>query len=126
MVLHLDLCVYRRPFDDQHQERIALEASAFIYILERVEKGEYELVVSEVLVYENDKNPDGLRRLRLTSYFCLAKVLTKADRRGLERGGYLVTLGCCAIDALHLALGEKRIEDCFIICNDSIKDRISC
>lgn len=78
------------------------------------------------MVYENDKNPNELRRLRLTSYFCLAKVLAKADRRDLERGGYLVTLGFFAIDALHLALTEKRNEDYFITCNDSIKDRISC
>lgn len=40
MVLYLDLCVYDRPFDNQHQERIALETSAFIYILEKLEKGE--------------------------------------------------------------------------------------
>ena len=51
--LYLDICVYNRPFDNQHQERIAVEISAFIYILEKVEKGEYELVLSEALVYEN-------------------------------------------------------------------------
>ena len=68
MKLYLDLCVYNRPFDNQHQERIALETSAFIYILEKVEKGEYELIVSEALVYENSKNPNELRRSRLTSY----------------------------------------------------------
>ena len=32
MKLYLDICVYNRPFDNQHQERIALETSAFIYI----------------------------------------------------------------------------------------------
>ena len=39
MKLYLDLCVYNRAFDDQHQGRIALETNAFIYILEKVEKG---------------------------------------------------------------------------------------
>jgi len=37
--LYLDLCVYNRPFDYQGQERVALETSAFIYLLEKVEKG---------------------------------------------------------------------------------------
>ena len=120
MKLYLDLCVYNRPFDNQHQERIALETSAFIYILEKVEKGEYELIVSEALVYENSKNPNELRRSRLTSYFRLAKVLTKADHRDLERGISLVTLGFSAMDALHLALAEKQNVDYFITCDDSI------
>jgi len=94
--LYLDLCVHNRPFDNQHQERIALETNAFIYILEKVEKGEYELVASEALVYENSKNPDELRRLRLASYFCLAKDFIKTDCEDLEKGGYLVTLGFSA------------------------------
>jgi len=120
MKLYLDLCVYNRPFDNQHQEGIALETSAFIYILEKVEKGEYELVVSEALVYENSKNPDELRGLRLTSYFCLAKDFIKADYKDSKRGRYLVTLGFSAMDALHLALAEKRNVDYFITCDDSI------
>ncbi|HJX45692.1 MAG TPA: hypothetical protein VJ399_00805, partial [Patescibacteria group bacterium] len=41
--LYLDLCVYNRPFDYQGQERVALETSAFIYLLEKVEKGSYAL-----------------------------------------------------------------------------------
>lgn len=37
MKLYLDLCVYNRPFDFQGQERVALETSAFIYLLEKIE-----------------------------------------------------------------------------------------
>ena len=120
MKLYLDLCVYNRPFDNQRRERIALETSAFIYILEKVEKREYEPVVSEALVYENSKNPNELRKLRLASYFCLSKDFIKADYEDLERGRYLVTLGFSAMDALHLALAEKQNVDYFITCDDSI------
>jgi len=120
MKLYLDICVYNRPFDNQRQERIAVETSAFIYILERVEKGEYELVLSEALVYENSKNPDELRRLRLTSYFCLAKDFIKVDYKDLEKGRYVVALGFSAMDALHLTLAEKQNVDYFITCDDSI------
>jgi len=67
MKVYLDLCVYNRAFDDQHQERIALETNAFIYILEKVEKGKYEPVLSEALIYENDKNPDELRKIKVVS-----------------------------------------------------------
>ena len=45
MKLYLDLCVYNRPFDYQGQERIALETSAFIYILEMIERGAYNVIL---------------------------------------------------------------------------------
>ena len=49
MRIYLDLCVYKRPFDYQGQERIALETNMFIYLLERIEAGIYRLVVSQQL-----------------------------------------------------------------------------
>jgi len=73
MKLYLDLCVYNRPFDYQGQEKVALEASAFIYILEKVEKGDFSLIVSDALVYENNRNPDERRQSRVASYFDLAQ-----------------------------------------------------
>ena len=120
MRLYLDLCVYNRPFDDQHQERIALETNAFIYILEKVEKEEYELVASEMLVYENNRNPDELKRLRITSYFRLAKNFAEAEYEDLKRAEYLTGLGFSAVDALHIALAEKCGVDYFITCDDDI------
>ena len=120
MKLYLDLCVYNRPFDDQHQERIALETNAFIYILEKAEKGEYELMGSEALIYENNKNSHELRRSYVASYFCLAKDFIKIDYEDLKRGRHLVTLGFSAVDALHLALAEKYNVDYFITCDNAI------
>ena len=120
MKLYLDLCIYNRAFDDQHQGRIALETNAFIYILEKVEKGGYEPVLSEALIYENDKNPDELRKLRVASYFRLAKDFVKIDNEDLRKGKYLVTLGFSTMDALHITLAEKCPADYFITCDDAL------
>lgn len=38
--IYLDVCRLNRPFDDQTQERIHLEAEAILVILSRIEKGE--------------------------------------------------------------------------------------
>lgn len=65
MKLYLDLCVYNRPFDYQGQERVALETSAFIYILEKIEHAAYTLVASEALIYENIKKLDEQRKIRI-------------------------------------------------------------
>lgn len=120
MKLYLDLCIYNRPFDYQGQERIALETSAFIYVLEMIEKGAYTLVVSEALVYENSKNPDEQRKIRVASYFHLAQEFIEINKSDLERVKSLKGLGFSDIDALHIALAERSNVDYFITCDVDI------
>jgi len=120
MKLYLDLCVYNRPFDHQGEERTALETSAFIYILEKIEKGIHTLVASEALLYENNKNLNEQRKFRVASYFHLAQEFIKIDNSDLERAKYLKRLGFADIDALHIGLAEKSRVDYFITCDDEI------
>lgn len=120
MKLYLDLCVYNRPFDYQGDERISLETSAFIYILEMIEKGVHTLVSSEALIYENNKNPSEQRRIRITSYFQLAQEIAEIDNSDLERVKSFKKLGFSDIDALHIALAEKSKANYFITCDDKI------
>ncbi|MHB1681137.1 MAG: type II toxin-antitoxin system VapC family toxin [bacterium] len=120
LTLYLDLCVYNRPFDYQGQERKALETSAFIYILERIENGFYNLVISDALNYENNKNQDEDRKNRIFSYFGLASEFIKIDNSDIERAKALRDLGFIDIDALHIALAEKGNSDYFITCDDGI------
>jgi len=118
--LYLDLCIYNRPFDYQGQERVALETSAFIYLLEKVEKGFYVLIASEALIYENNKNPDEQRKLRVASYLSLAREFVGANGSDVERVNFLKELGFSDIDALHIALAEKCEADYFVTCDDDI------
>jgi len=118
--LYLDLCVYNRPFDYQGQERVALETSVFIYLLEKVGKGSHVLVASEALIYENNKTPDEQRKLRVTSYFSLAREFVGTDGSDVERENFLRELGFSDIDALHIALAEKCGADYFVTCDDDI------
>ncbi len=120
LTLYLDLCIYNRPFDYQGQERIALETGAFIYILERIEKGFYNLVISEALTYENAKNPDEDRKDRIFSYFGLAEEIIKMDNSDIKRAKVLKDLGFTDIDALHIALAEKGNINYFVTCDDGI------
>jgi len=118
--LYLDLCVYNRPFDYQGQERVALETSAFIYLLEKVEQGSYVFIVSEALIYENNKNPNEQRKSRVASYFSLAREFARTDASDVERVNFLRELGFSDIDALHMALSEKCRADYFVTCDDNI------
>lgn len=118
MKLYLDLCVYNRPFDYQGQERVALETWAFIYLLEQIENGKYALVCSEALTYENNRNIDGVRTARITSYFELAKEFIRLEETDFERANGLKALGFTDMDALHIASAEKGDIDFLITCDD--------
>ncbi|MDR4509306.1 MAG: hypothetical protein MRJ65_13955 [Candidatus Brocadiaceae bacterium] len=123
MKLYLDLCVYNRPFDDQGHDRIALETSIFTYILEKIETDIYALVNSDALRYENNKNPDSLRSVRITTYFELAKEFVEISNADYDRVKVLKGLGFSDIDALHISLAERFQADYFITCDDDIVNR---
>lgn len=44
--VYLDVCCFNRPYDDQTQDRVRLEAEAVLLILRRIEAGEWRLSVS--------------------------------------------------------------------------------
>jgi predicted nucleic acid-binding protein len=99
---------------------VALETSAFIYLLEKIEKGSHVLIASEALIYENNKSPDEQRRVRVASYFNLARQFVGADFSDEERVNFLKELGFPDIDALHIASAEKSRADYFVTCDDDI------
>lgn len=120
MKLYLDLCVYNRPFDYQGQDKISLETNIFIYILEKIEIGDYTLIASEALVYENNKNTNIQKKSRVASYFSLAQDFIEINDSDIKRAKSIKELGFSDIDALHIALAEKAEVDYFITCDDGI------
>ncbi len=120
MKLYLDLCVYNRPFDYQGHNRVSLETSIFTYILEKIETGVYILIASDALMYENNKNPDSLKRSRIATYFELAKEFIEINNSDRERVKILKEFRFSDIDALHISLAERSHADYFITCDDDI------
>ena len=57
MRIYLDNCCFNRPYDDQRQLSVSLDAQAKIYIQDKIKSGELELATSFVLNYENSQNP---------------------------------------------------------------------
>ena len=118
--IYLDVCVYNRPFDSQSDERVALETSIFIYLLEGIEKGNYQLITSESLEFENEKNPDLQRKARVSTYFKLSEEYVRYEDTDSKRVNYLSGIGLSFLDALHVTLAEKSKVDYFITCDDQI------
>lgn len=57
MRIYLDNCCFNRPFDDQSQIRIMLEAEAKLKVQDDILEKKFELVWSYILEAENMANP---------------------------------------------------------------------
>jgi predicted nucleic acid-binding protein len=117
--VYLDTSVYNRPFDDQGQTRIRLEAEAFLLILEKAISGTIRIIASSALEYENSRNPFIERRERVTSYLSVASKFTSLNDIIKRRALTLENMGIDPIDALHLAFAETSA-DYFLTCDDGI------
>ena len=62
MRIYLDNCCFNRPYDDQRQISVSLDAQAKLYVQDKIKAGELELVTSFVLNYENSQNPYPIRK----------------------------------------------------------------
>jgi predicted nucleic acid-binding protein len=123
MKIYLDTSVYNRPFDDQTQPRIWLEAMAFSMILQLVETEKVELVTSSVIAFENSKNPFLQRRKWVDSCLKLAKQNLVLNAEIRKRGRELEKQGIKPLDALHLACAESGKIDYFLTCDDKVVKR---
>ena len=118
--VYLDACCLNRPFDDQSQDRIHLEAEAVLLILTHVESGRWQWIGSETLDYEIERTPDSERRLRVRL------LATAVDHRVLieaaeeARARELEALGFHALDALHLSCAESGGAEAFLTTDDRL------
>lgn len=85
MKIYLDTCSINRIFDDQSQPRIFLESSAMITIFAMIEIKSFSLVSSEVLRFENSRNPFEERRSFVSSVLAHAKAVDY--KSGLAESG---------------------------------------
>lgn len=120
MRIYLDMCVLKRPFDDQTQARIALETDATLLICAAIDRGELAVVRSSAHDAENERNTDLERgravQERLDSWPAPVP-LTEAV---LTRGAMLRRLGFGELDALHLAWAELLAAEVFVTTDDRL------
>ena len=93
MRVYLDNCSFNRPFDDQSQLRIRLEAEAKLYVQQELRKGRLELAWSYILDYESQANPFDERREVIQAWKKHAVLDTDATQGILSKAQALTTLG---------------------------------
>ncbi len=124
MRIYMDNCCFNRPFDDQSQLKVKLEAESKIYIQENILLKKLELVWSYILDYENTANPFDERRNSIQIWKNHAtddivendKIINKAETIQLK--------GIKSKDALHIACAIFSKSDYFITTEDSILKKL--
>ena len=120
MRIYLDNCCFNRPYDDQSQVRIRLEAEAKLAIQEKVKSGEIELVWSYMLDFENAANPFEERKENIAEWKDLASQNVSESPELLACANGLQKLGLRSKDCLHLASSIVSESDFFLTTDDGI------
>lgn len=120
MRLFLDTCSLNRPWDDQSQVRIHLEAEAVIYILDAVRRGEEELVTSDYLLAEILDNPDPVRRADVMALVQLANLHMAQNPTIDANAARLAAWNITGYDALHIAAAEAARCDYLLTTDDRL------
>ncbi len=117
MLIYLDMCCLKRPFDDQSQLRIKLETEAALGLL-GAESDSVRLVRSSALVLENSRNPIASRAARVALWL-RGGPRPQQDMVVLEqRTAELMAMGFRNFDALHVASAESVGADVLATCDD--------
>lgn len=123
MKIYLDTCSLQRPLDNKTQLRVLLESEAVLGILALRDSESIELLSSEALVFEIERNPNltrqeyALEALAKAASFVILEPDVEARARELNR------LGFKPLDALHLASAEAGQADFLCTCDDRFLKR---
>lgn len=123
MRVYLDANCFNRPFDDQSQDRVRRESEAVLRILQRVLRGEDELVWSSALTLELSAHPEPEIREQLVSWAGRSREFASTVAPVRERADELAGQGLTPIDAVHVAFAEAARCDLFLTCDDALTRR---
>lgn len=120
MKLYLDVCCLNRPFDDQTQDRVRLEAEAILLILNRLGSRRWHLIGSEVIQFEIEQIPNRERAERVRQLAGVASSVVRVGASEVLRAEELQEMGFREFDALHLACAESAGADFFLSTDDKL------
>jgi predicted nucleic acid-binding protein len=124
MRVYLDNCCFNRPFDDQSQARVRLEAEAKLEIQQRIKDKKIELAWSYILDYEGQANPFEERRDVVARWKTAAVVDIEETDATIRKAHQIASRGLRAKDALHIACAMAAGCDFFLTTDDLVVRRM--
>jgi hypothetical protein len=120
MKIYLDNCCFNRPYDDQSNLRVRLEAEAKLRIQEEIRDDSYELIWSYMLDYENSKNPFKERREQIAQWRIYATENILESLEVIEMAKGLQVFKIKKMDSLHIACAIQANATYFLTTDDGI------
>lgn len=124
MKVYLDNCSFNRPFDDQSQIRIRLEAEAKLYIQGLIKGGNIELVWSYILDFENNQNPFLEKRHAILKWKRISVVDISESASIISKANKLMSFGLKSKDAIHVACATEGKAEYFITTDDKLINQL--
>ena len=121
--IYLDVCCLNRPFDNQSQQRVRLEAEAIKSVLLFIGTGQWIGIGSEAIDFEIARMADRDRQVEVASIAGGFPECVRVEDSERRRGVALERLGFASADALHLACAEKARADVFLTTDDALLNR---
>jgi predicted nucleic acid-binding protein len=118
MRLFLDTCSLNRPWDDQTQVRIHLEAESVLHVIDQARQGTVKLVSSDYLLEEIAANPDPIRHEAVLHLLTHARFHVVQKTALEERAEKLAAWSLHDYDALHIAAAEAATCDFLLTTDD--------
>ncbi len=123
MKVYLDTCCIQRPLDNKNQVRIILESEAILAILSLHEEKSIDLICSDILIFESERNPNITRREFALSILSKIRTNIKLNEDIEKRARTIHEEGIGPLDALHIASAEAAEVDYFCTCDDDLIKR---
>jgi predicted nucleic acid-binding protein len=116
--IYFDTSALSRPFDDQGQLRIRLEAEAIEHLLRAVRERSLEWISSDIVMFEVRKCPGEERRELLELLCRRANERVALSEAVSQRARELRAKGLRDMDALHLAAAEQAGAEVLLTTDD--------
>lgn len=123
MKIYLDNCCFNRPYDDQASLRVRHETEVKLDIQDRIRKGEFDLVWSYILTFENSQNPHEERQTEIRLWRGLAKANISETPQIIKEMRNLESKGLKSLDALHISCAIAGECAYFITVDKGILDK---
>jgi hypothetical protein len=119
MLVYLDMCCLKRPFDDQSLVRNFVETEALLSVL-AAEGDKVQFVRSGALFLENSLNPLRSRAEKVAQWLRHRDLFRADEQQLVRRTTELMQLGFKNLDALHVSTAELAQAALFGTCDDKL------
>lgn len=116
IAVYLDNCCFNRPYDDQTQVKVNLEAQAKMYVQKLIVEKKLDFVYSYMSIFENEENPFISRRNTIADFFGKAVRYVHEDWKDIadEKASEIMKTGIKEKDAIHIACAIFGKADYFL------------